>query len=452
MLPNNIEAEQAVLGALLLEQEQIAIVVDILTPDHFYKEAHRIIFAAIRDMSFNNRDVSEVDIVTVTEHLDSRGLIEKVGGSSYITTLIESVPTPQYAESYARIVESKFLQRQLIKAAADITTWGYNNDEDVSDLLGKSEDRIFNIRNNRATNDVIPIKDAAKSAFKSIEIAFSNKGKPIGITSGYSSIDRLINGFKPADLVILAARPGVGKTSLALNILQNVAINDGKAGAIFSLEMPAEQLVMRMMCSLARVEFGSLQKGFLKKEDWSNLVNATEKLARAPIFIVDAPGITPVELRAKSRRMKMEHDIQFLAIDYLQLIQVSGRRPDNRVQEVSEITRQMKILARELKVPILCLAQLSRAVEQRKEKRPQLADLRESGSIEQDADIVMFIYREQYNKEQEGVVNYDEEQPETEEAKIIIAKHRNGPTGEAKLAFQRSFSRFDDYDYSSHAE
>ncbi|MFH1539134.1 MAG: replicative DNA helicase, partial [bacterium] len=369
-------------------------------------------------------------------------------GAAYLTSLIERVPSASSAGAYAKIVEDKAILRQLIKAGNDITQLGYQADGDVDNTLDRSEQAIYDIANRRIFSEIIPMKDAVNKTFKMLDRKYKDRGSVSGLPTGYTALDSLTTGFQPSDLIILAARPSMGKTALALNIAEHVATEENKAVGIFSLEMSAEQLVTRMLCSVSKVDAVALRKGFLSEQDWDKLFYGMDKLSKAPILIVDSPGISTLELRAKARRMQKEHNLELIIVDYLQLM-APRRQRDSKVAEVSEMSRDMKILARELKIPVLVLSQLSRAVEQRTVKRPQLSDLRESGAIEQDADVVLFIYREDYYKriveegpdEAEYVHSSDAEPTE-----IGIAKQRNGPTGRIKLTFLSQYTRFENYE------
>ncbi|WP_018130444.1 replicative DNA helicase [Effusibacillus pohliae] len=427
--PQNIEAEQAVLGAVLIEPDALTVVSEILKPEDFYRTSHQKIFEGMIEVAENGEPV---DIVTLTAHLQDTGQLEEVGGVSYLATLANTVPTAANADYYANIVKEKAVVRRLIKVATQIAASGYEGTDDVAGLLDEAERRIAELSNEKITRGFTPIKDILLTTFERIEFLYSHKGGVTGIPSGYPDLDRLTSGFQKSDLIIVAARPSVGKTAFSLNIAQNVAVRAGVPVAIFSLEMSKEQLVQRILCAEATIDAGKMRTGFLDDDDWPKLTMAVSTLAEAPIFIDDTPGITVTEIRAKCRRLQQEHGLGMILIDYLQLIQGRGKS-DNRQQEISDISRNLKMIARELDVPVIALSQLSRSVEQRQDKRPMLSDLRESGSIEQDADIVAFLYRDDY---------YDPESERKNIIEIIIAKQRNGPTGKVELVFLKNFNKF----------
>lgn len=432
--PQNVEAEQSVLGAMLIEREAISRVAEFLRMEDFYREAHRLIYNAIIQL-YNKNEA--VDLITITEQLKKEDKLEAVGGISYISSLANSIPTAANVLYHARIIEEKALLRQLINAATHIAGMGYEANDDVVNVLDQAEKMIMGVSNRKVTGDFSPVKNIILDAFSKIEQLYASKGGVTGLTTGFKDLDRLTAGLQPSDLILIAARPSMGKTAFVLNISRNVAVKEKKAVAFFSLEMSKEQLVQRMLCAEAPIDAQRLRIGELQDNDWKNLVKAAERLSAAPIFIDDTAGITVAEMRAKARRLKIEHDLQLVVIDYLQLMQgQSGSgRSENRQQEISEISRSLKGLARELSVPVIALSQLSRGVESRQSKKPMLSDLRESGSLEQDADIVAFLYREDYYN------------PETENkniTEIIIAKHRNGPVDTVNLMFHKQFTKFSD--------
>jgi replicative DNA helicase len=427
--PQNIEAEQAVLGAILLDSEALVVCQERIRAEDFYRTAHQRIFEAMTELSEENEPI---DLVTLTAKLKDKQLLEEVGGVSYLSELANAVPTAANVDYYAAIVEEKSMLRRLIREATEIVTNGYSGVEDVGELLSEAERRILNIANRRSSG-FIPIKDALMDVFERIEYLHTNRGGTTGIPSGFIDLDRMTSGFQRSDLIIVAARPSVGKTAFALNIAQNVGVRSKETVAIFSLEMSAAQLVQRMICAEANVDAGRLRTGFLESEDWEKVTMAIGTLAEAPIYIDDSPTITVADIRAKCRRLKKERGLGLIVIDYLQLIQGRGKPGENRQQEVSEISRTLKAIARELDVPVIALSQLSRSVEQRQDKRPLMSDLRESGSIEQDADIVAFLYRDDY---------YDKESERQNIIEIIIAKQRNGPVGTVELAFLKNFNKF----------
>ncbi|MFS8650599.1 MAG: replicative DNA helicase [Caldibacillus sp.] len=428
--PQNIEAEQAVLGAIFLEPESLLVASEILTPEDFYRVSHQKIFACMLSL---NEEGKAVDIVTVTDELQAENQLENVGGISYLTELAGAVPTAANIEYYARIVAEKSLLRRLIKTATDIARDGYEREDDVESLLAEAERKILEVSNRNRTGDFQNIRDVLVKTYDYIELLHSRKDEVTGIPTGFYELDRMTAGFQKNDLIIVAARPSVGKTAFALNIATNVATKTDYNVAIFSLEMGAEQLVMRMLSSVGNINSQNLRTGNLTDEDWKKLTMAMGTLSNSGIFIDDTPGIRVADIRAKCRRLKQEHGLGMVIIDYLQLIQGNRRNVENRQQEVSEISRSLKELARELEVPVIALSQLSRSVEQRQDKRPMMSDIRESGSIEQDADIVAFLYRDDY---------YDQETENKNIIEIIIAKQRNGPTGTIQLAFAKEFNKF----------
>lgn len=428
--PQNIEAEQAVLGAIFLEPQALTVASEVLIPEDFYRAAHQKIFNVMLKL---NDQGKAVDLITVTEELAAAKLLEDTGGVSYLSELAGSVPTAANIEYYARIVEEKSLLRRLIRTATGIAQDGYTREDEVENLLGEAEKNILEVAQRKNAGAFHNIKDVLVRTYDNIEIMHNRKGDITGIATGFSELDRMTAGFQRNDLIIVGARPSVGKTAFALNIAQNVATKTGENVAIFSLEMGAEQLVMRMLCAEGNIDAQRLRTGSLTDEDWGKLTMAMGSLSNAGIFIDDTPGVRISEIRSKCRRLKQEHGLGMILIDYLQLILGSGRSGENRQQEVSEISRSLKQLARELQVPVIALSQLSRGVEQRQDKRPMMSDIRESGSIEQDADIVAFLYRDDY---------YDKESENKNIIEIIIAKQRNGPVGTVQLAFVKEYNKF----------
>ena len=436
--PQNIEAEQAVLGAMLIDKEAIAKATEVLSADDFYREAHRVIFSAMLEL-YNKNEA--VDMVTVTEILKRDNKLEDIGGIAYITSLANVVLTAANVKYHAEIVAEKSVLRQLVRVSTEIAAMGYEANEDVGTLLDTAESRILEISNRKKKNDFTAINDILMDSVQSIESLLQNKGGLTGLPAGFADLDKLTSGLHPSDYIILAARPSMGKTALALNIVQNVALRahkviggEPRSVAFFSLEMSKEQLVNRMLCAEAGIDSQRLRVGEMRDEDWTHLWDACDTMSRAKIYIDDTAGITAMDMRSRARRLKAEHGLDLIVVDYLQLMQGSGKRNNSgdRQQEVSEISRSLKALARELDVPVLALSQLSRSVESRQVKRPMLSDLRESGSLEQDADIVAFLYREDYYN------------PETENkhTELIIAKHRNGPVDTVNLFFQKQFTKF----------
>ncbi|MEW6243789.1 MAG: replicative DNA helicase [Bacillota bacterium] len=427
--PQNLEAEQSVLGSMLIEKEAILKACEILSADDFYREAHRIIFDAIVDV-FERGEA--VDLITVSERLRQLGKIEAVGDIPALAALANMVPTAANIEYYARIVEEKAVLRRLISAGTEIVRMGYEAQQEPEEVLDQAEQMVFRISKRRSSQGYHSIKDVLVEAFEHIESIYTNKEGITGIPTGFKEIDMLTSGLQKSDLIVIAARPSMGKTMLCLNIARNAAVLRGVPVVIFSLEMSKEQMAQRLLCMEAGVDSQRLRTGYLQEGDWGRLSRAFGQLSEAPVFIDDTPNLSVMEVRAKSRRIKAEHDLGLVVIDYLQLMQMKGR-VESRQQEISEISRSLKALARELKVPIIAASQLSRAVESRVDKRPLLSDLRESGAIEQDADVVAFIYRDEY---------YNRESEKRNIAEIIIAKQRNGPTGTVELAFLKESGRF----------
>ena len=436
--PQNIEAEQAVLGAMLIDKEAIAKASEILTSSDFYREAHRVIFNAMLEL-YNKNEA--VDMVTVTEILKRDNKLEDIGGLAYITSLANVVLTAANVKYHADIVAEKSVLRQLVRVSTEIAAMGYEANDDVGTLLDTAESRILEISNRKKKADFTPINDVLMESVQNIEKLINNKGGLTGLPSGFADLDKLTSGLHPSDFIILAARPSMGKTALALNIVQNVALRahkkiggEPRSVAFFSLEMSKEQLVNRMLCAEAGIDSQRLRVGEMGDKDWDSLWGACDLMSKAKIYIDDTAGITVMDMRSRARRLKAEHGLDLIVVDYLQLMQGSGKRNNSgdRQQEVSEISRSLKALARELDVPVLALSQLSRSVEARQIKRPMLSDLRESGSLEQDADIVAFLYREDYYN------------PETENkhTELIIAKHRNGPVDTVNLFFHKQFTKF----------
>ncbi len=429
--PQNLEAEMSVLGSMLMEEEAIAQVVELLEEKSFYHKAHRKIFSAILDLYDKDR---AVDLVTLTEQLRKQGDLEGVEGAAYLTSLVNSVPTAANVEHYARIVQEKAILRTLINTATQIVSDSYSHQQEVDLFLDKVETLVFNISQRRIRRDFIPVKELIHDSIELAEALTQKKQLVTGLPTGFTDFDTITSGLQPSDLIIVAGRPSMGKSALAVNIALHVGVKKKIPVAFFSMEMSKEQLVQRMLCSEARVDAHKLRTGFLESSAFTHLANAAGRLAESSIFIDDSPGISSLEVRAKARRLKSREDIGLIIIDYLQLMQ--GRlRVENRQQEISEISRSLKSLARELSIPVIALSQLSRAVESREPPRPRLADLRESGAIEQDADLVAFLYREEYYKK------------ETDEnrgiAELNIAKQRNGPVGNIKLTFIKEYTRFE---------
>lgn len=427
--PQSIEAEEAILGAILTNPSCINKIVDMLKVNSFYKPANKIIYQTILDLI---RENSAIDIVTVSEKLKELDKLEQVGGRIYINELAMNVVTTANVEYYAKIVQEKAIKRNLINAGSEIVTMSYESNS-IDETLDTAQKMIFSIAQQKVTSDLVHVKDIVTTTYQKIEERFNNRDELLGYTTGFYDLDKMMSGLQPSDLLILAARPAMGKTAFVLNIALNVAKLAKVPVTIFSLEMSKEQLLQRLLCAEAEVDMQKVKSGNMQAKDWERLLNAMTVISETPIYIDDTPGATIMDIRAKCRRVAMEEKkLGLIVIDYLQLMEGGGN--EERTQQVSAISRGLKGIARELNVPIIALSQLSRAVEQRNTKKPMLSDLRESGSIEQDADIVMFIYREDY---------YDQEETENKgNAEIIIAKHRNGPTGSVDLLFQPNITKF----------
>lgn len=427
--PHNIDAEQSVLGAMILDREAIITAAEMIRGEDFYKEAHREIFEAIVDLY--NRD-EPVDMVTLAEELAQRQILDAVGGISYLAGLSSAVPTTTNVKYYAKIVEEKSILRKLIKASAEILEKGYQAEDEINHILDLAEKNIFDISQKRSQEGFHPIKEVLLESFNKIEELYQNKGGITGITTGFTDIDRKTSGLQRSDLILVAARPSMGKTAFSLNIAQNAALKGGASVAIFSLEMSKEQLVQRMLSAESHIEIHKIRTGTLSEDEWPRLAKAMGPLAQAKIFIDDTPSITVMEMKAKCRRLKMEQGLDMIMIDYLQLMSGDGKA-ESRQQEISSISRALKGLAREMDCPVVALSQLSRAPELRADHRPILSDLRESGAIEQDADLVMFLYRDEY---------YHPDSEKKNIGEVIIAKQRNGATGTVELAWLGQFTKF----------
>jgi len=428
--PQSIDAEMAVLGSMLLDREVISNAVEMLDGSYFYKESHRKIYNSIVKLFDENKGI---DIVTLIEELKKAGSLDEVGGPAYITMLSSSVPTAANFVHYAKIIKEKNLRRSLISVATRIITDSYDLAQETAGVVDKAEQLVFDVSSKTVESRFLPLREIIKSSIETIDNLYQRKEHITGLATGFRDLDIKTAGLQPSDFIVVAGRPSMGKSALATCIVEHVGIVEKKPVAFFSLEMAKEQLVQRMLCSHAKVDAHKVRTGFLSQADWPRLVSAAGKLSEAPIYIDDSPGLTVLELRAKARRMKSQFDIQMIVLDYLQLMQ-GHSRADNRQQEISEISRSLKALARELNVPLIAISQLSRAVEQRSDHRPQLSDLRESGAIEQDADLVMLLLREEYynpTDENKGV------------AELIVAKQRNGPVGSLNLAFIGEYMRFE---------
>lgn len=429
--PQNVDAEKSLLGAVLIDDEVLADITEHVNPSDFYEKIHGIIFGGMMRLYEKHRPV---DLLTLTDELKRKKELEIVGGSSYLTELTTYVPTAAHAESYAEIVKQKSIRRRLIKASGDISELGYDEETSTDELLQRAEAEIFSVSDQTLKQDVTSLESILNDSFERLEELHKNKGQLRGIRTGYRDLDNLTAGLQRSDLIILAARPAMGKTTFVTNLAYNVATIAREPVLFFSLEMSKEQLVDRMLADASGVDAWNIRTGNLSDEDFSKLSEAMGEMAEAPIYIDDTPGLTVLEMRTKARRISHEQPLGLIIVDYLQLMQGSGRGDGNRVQEVSEISRGLKLIARELNVPLIALSQLSRSVESRSPQIPQLSDLRESGSIEQDADIVSFIYRPGY---------YEPDNPEFDNiTDLIIAKHRNGPTDKVQLYFHPERLRF----------
>ncbi|UXR32817.1 replicative DNA helicase [Staphylococcus simulans] len=454
-MPHNNEAEQSVLGAIIIDPQLMGETQGVLLPESFYRGAHQHIFRAMMHLFEEN---SEIDVVTLMDQLTSEGTLSEAGGPQYLAELASNVPTTRNIEYYREIVYKLAAKRNLIRVADQIAKDGYDSELDLDDILSDAERKILELASTRESEGFKDIRDVLGQVYENAEELDQNSGQTPGIPTGYRDLDQMTAGFNRNDLIILAARPSVGKTAFALNIAQKVATHESNyTVGIFSLEMGADQLATRMICSSGNVDSNRLRTGTMTDEDWNRFTVAVGKLSKTKIFIDDTPGIRITDLRSKCRRLKQEHGLDMIVIDYLQLIMGSGSRmSDNRQQEVSEISRTLKAIARELECPVIALSQLSRGVEQRQDKRPMMSDIRESGSIEQDADIVAFLYRDDYYNREDGeeddnggmepVTNDD-----NGEIEVIIAKQRNGPTGTVKLHFMKQYNKFTDIDYA-HAD
>lgn len=433
--PQNLEAESAVLGALLVNKEAMDKVADILISEDFYSQANQAIFRGILRL-YEKR--SPIDLITLTNELEGVKELDMIGGASYLADLVNSVPTALHVVHYAEIVGQKSVLRRILQAGQKIAELGYDEDKEVQIIMDEAESALFNVSRKMVSDNFLPISDILAASFDRIDKLHREKGLLRGVTSGFKELDNKLSGFQPSDLIILAARPSMGKTTLALNFALNAAVKAKVPVGLFSMEQSREQIVDRMLCAQAMVDGWKLRTGNLSESDFPAIGMAMGTLAEAPIFIDDSPILTPIEIRTRARRLQAENKLGLIIVDYLQLLEVRrGYGDGNRVQEVSEISRSLKAIARELNVPVIALSQLSRAVESREKKMPQLSDLRESGSIEQDADVVMFMYREDY---------YDKDTERKGVTDILIRKHRNGPIGEVELHFKAEHARFYDID------
>jgi replicative DNA helicase len=441
-LPHSIEAEQSVLGGLMLDATAWDAVADVLTAQDFYRADHRIIFGAAAAVSEQG---SPIDVVTLSEHLERHGQLEAAGGLAYLGTLARDTPSAANIRAYAEIVRERSLLRRLIEVGTGIASAGFNVDgRNARELVDEAERRVFEIAEAGAhgRDGLIAVRSILPGVIDRIDHLYRSPEKMTGVASGFSQLDQMTGGLQPGDLIVIAGRPSMGKTTLAVNIAENAAVGSGIASAIFSMEMSAEQLSLRMISSLGRINQSNLRTGRLSEEDWPRIDTAMTQLSRAPLFVDETPALTPTEIRARARRLKREHNLGLVVVDYLQLMQVPGTK-ENRATEISEISRSLKALAKELRVPVIALSQLNRSVEQRVEKRPVMSDLRESGAIEQDADVILMIYRDEV---------YEAATPRKGIADIIIAKQRNGPTGEVQLTFLGAYTKFENYAPEAYGE
>ncbi|MHB8880073.1 MAG: replicative DNA helicase [Thermodesulfovibrionales bacterium] len=432
--PQNIEAEQSVLGAILIDNSALTSALELLTEEYFYRDSHRRIYNSMIELFDRNEPI---DIITLTDQLKRKSELDQVGGVQYLTSLVSMIPTSANVRYHAKIVREKAMIRGLLHTATDIARNVYESDFDAEELIDYAEKQIFDLSDKRINVSFSTLKTVIKDSFHMIEQLYDRKETVTGVPTGFKELDEMTTGFQRSDLIIIGGRPSMGKTAFSLNIAQHVGVELKEPVAVFSLEMAKEQLAFRMLCSEAMVDSNSIRKGFIKKDDWHNLTAAASKLAESPIFIDDSSAITILEMRAKARRLKAEHGLSLIVVDYLQLMRGRGNT-ERREQEISEISRSLKALAKELRIPVIALSQLNRGVETRTgNKKPTLADLRESGAIEQDADVIIFLYRDEV---------YNKNSPDNKgKAEIIIAKQRNGPTGEIPLTFISSCTRFMNY-------
>ena len=429
--PHSVESEQSILGSIILDKDAIITVAETINPSDFYKEAHKIIYESMLSLNSNNEPI---DLITLIEELRKEGHLDNIGGISYLTSLSTIVPTTSNVKYYANIVKEKSVMRQLIKASNEIINLGYDASTDVQEILNKAEKNIFDISQEKSGDDIQPINAVLQDTFDMIEKLCTEKQEVTGITTGFKDLNKKINGLQRTDLILLAARPAMGKTAFSLNLVQNAALKGDASVAVFSLEMSKEQLVQRMLSAQSNVELSKIKTGTLGESDWPRIIDGMAVLSEAKIFIDDTPGIKISEIRSKCRRLKMEKGLDSVLIDYLQLMEGEGKN-ENRQQEIAKISRSLKILAKELDCPVVALSQLSRSPELRKDHRPILSDLRESGSIEQDADIVMFLYRDEY---------YHDDSEKKNIGEVIVAKNRHGETGNVELVWFGQVQKFAD--------
>lgn len=431
--PQNLEAEMSVLGAMLIDPEAVPRVIERLRPEHFYSEAHLLIYRTFTELF---EESTPLDILTVTEKLRKKSLLDKIGGAAYLAHLSSFVPTSAHVDHYSKMVKDCAVLRRLISTCSQIVQESYQARAQVNELIDNAERLIFEVHQDKIEGQFVPIKDIIRSSIETIERLYQSKTLVTGLATGYFKFDEMTSGFQKSDLIVVAGRPSMGKSAFVQSICENITLSSKKPIAFFSLEMSKESLVQRMLCSVARINAKDVQRGFLSKEKWTPLVNAAARLSETPIYIDDTPAINVLELRAKARRLKSQYGIELIVVDYLQLLNGSGRM-ESRQQEISDISRSLKALARELRVPVIAISQLNRQVDSRTGNRPQLSDLRESGAIEQDADLVVFLYREEYYLRE----NTPDES--RNKAEVIIAKQRNGPVGSVNLNFFHEYTRFE---------
>ncbi len=433
--PHHLEAERSVLGAILLDNETLLKVMEVLDPEDFYRDAHRLIYERMLEC-FERSEPA--DLVTLSNLLRSKGQLEAAGGTDYLTLLVEQVPTAANASYYAKIVREKAVLRRLMRKASDILKQCYEDPTDLEQFLDEVERSIFEVAEDRTRKAFFSIQEIIRSSFETIEKLYERKSMITGVPSGWVDLDTITSGFQPSDLIVVAARPSMGKTAFCLDVARHAAVVENIPVALFSLEMSKEQIALRLLCAEAQVDGSLLRKGMLRDSDFPRLTTAAGVLSESPIFVDDTPGISALEMRAKARRLKAERNVGLIIVDYLQLMRGRQGPERSREQEISEISRSLKALAKELGVPVMALSQLNRRVEERGDKIPQLSDLRESGAIEQDADLILFIYRDE-------VYNKSPDNPKKGTADIIVGKHRNGPTGKVTLTFLPQFATFEDY-------
>jgi replicative DNA helicase len=438
--PQNIEAEQAVLGTILLQDNALLKIVELLSPVDFYRDAHKTIFSAMLTL-FEKREPH--DLITVTGLLNDQNKLENIGGAAYLASLTDIIPFTGTLVHHAHIIRKKSVLRRLIQTTSEVAARCYDAQDDIESLVDEAEKTIFEIAHSNRGQGFVPMSSIVPRAFDRITKLFDKQEHITGVATGYEELDRMTAGLQPAEMIILAARPSMGKTALAMNIVQHAALIGKVPVAVFSLEMSMESLALRMLCSVGRIDSQRMRTGKLHDNDWPKLTRATGMLADAPIYIDDTAGLTVLEMRAKARRLKSEHELGLIVVDYLQLMQGKSHS-ENRTQEISDISRSLKAMAKELNVPVLALSQLNRSLENRTDKRPQLADLRESGAIEQDADVIMFIYRDE-------VYNKAEDNPNRGLAEVIIGKQRNGPTGMIKMTFLGEYTTFENFTSRPHS-